>query len=139
MWLRRAFFYLQFWAIAVLPLWVLIGRGVQLEGSGWGLLGLLLATPLLSLGLLVTLGLTVARRSVRRAKLVSRLDVAVLLVWYASLVLLGLIAKPFTVILAIVVGLIVFWTMVWQLFNELRNRVSLSLGKFDAIKVKSTV
>ncbi|MBX3067483.1 MAG: MFS transporter [Cryobacterium sp.] len=139
MWLRRAFSYLQFWAIAVLPLWVLIGRGVQLEGSGWGLLGLLLATPLLSLGLLVTLGLTVARRSVRRAKLVSRLDVAVLSVWYVSLVLLGLIAKPFTVILAIVVGLIVFWTMVWQLFNELRNRVSLSLGKFDAIKVKSTV
>lgn len=137
MWLRRAFFYLQFWVIAVLPLWMLIGRGIQLDRPGWGLIALLIATPLLSVALLAVLGLTMARRSVRRARMVSWLDVGVLSAWYVSIILMGLIAEPITIVIAVVVGLAVFWTMVWQLVMETRDRVSLALGRFDALKSNS--
>ncbi len=134
---RRFFFYLQFWAIAVLPLWLLIGRGIQLAGPGWGLVALLVATPILSLALLVILGLTMARKSVRRSRMLSRTDVLTLSAWYLSLIFLGLVAQPITIIVAVIVGLAVFWIMVWQLLAETRDRISMTLGRFDSIRVES--
>src|SRR5690606_28300103 len=86
MWLRRAFYYAQYWAIPVLPLWLLIGRGITIDGPGWEFVVLLFAAPALSLALIVVMGITMARRSVRRARLVSWLDVGVLTGWYAVVV-----------------------------------------------------
>lgn len=67
--------------------------------------------------------------------MLSKTDVLALSVWYLSLIFLGLVAQPVTIIVAVVVGLAVFWTMVWQLLTETRDRISLTLGRFDSIRV----
>ena len=69
MWLRRVFYYAQFWMIPVLPLWLLIASGLSISGSGWELMMLLFAAPLLSVALIIVMGLTMARKAVRRARL----------------------------------------------------------------------
>ena len=92
MWLRRAFYYAQFWMIPVLPLWLLIGRGLSIDGNGWELVVLLFAAPLLSLALIVVMGLTMARKAVRRARMLSWMDVGILGSWYASIIVAGIIS-----------------------------------------------
>lgn len=139
MWLRRAFYFAQFWAIPVLPLWLLIARGVSLGGSGWGLLALLIATPTLSLLLIVVMGLTMARKSVRRARMVSWVDVGVFTAWYASLIVAGLFASVPLAILALALTLVAFWSSVWQLVVELRNRVALTFASYGAVPATSRI
>lgn len=135
MWLRRAFYYAQFWAIPVLPLWLLIGRGITIDGPGWELVILLFAAPLLSLALIVVMALTMARRSVRRARLVSWLDAGILAGWYATLIVAGLFSNPLVAVLAIALTLVAFWSSVWQLFVETRHRITLAFAGYDAIQV----
>ncbi len=137
MWLRKAFYYAQYWAIPVLPLWLLIGRGIAIDGSGWELIFLLFAAPALSVALIVVMGLTVARKAVRRSRLLSWLDVGVLAAWYTSLVLAGLFTNPLVAVLAIGMTLAAFWIAVWQLVVEARNRISLAFAGYDAIPVTS--
>ncbi len=136
MWLRRAFYYAQYWAIPVLPLWVLIARGVAVDG-GWELVVLLFAAPALSIVLIIVMGLTVARRSVRRARMVSWFDVGVLAAWYASIVIAGLFSNPLVAILAIALTLVAFWSSVWQLFLETRQRVTLAFAGYETVQVTS--
>ena len=132
MWLRRAFYYAQYWAIPVLPLWVLIARGVAV-GGGWELVVLLFAAPALSLALIVMMGLTMARRSVRRARLVSWFDVGVLGAWYAVIVVAGLFSNPLVAVLAIALTIVAFWSSVWQLFVETRRRVNTAIASFGPV------
>jgi hypothetical protein len=132
---RRIFYFAQFWAIPVLPLWLLVSRGIAIDGPGWGLVVLLFAAPLLSLALIAVMGLTVARRSVRRARMLSWVDVGVLAAWYASVVVVALIAHPLSAILAIALTLVAFWSAVWQLVAELRNRFSLVIARYDPARV----
>ena len=137
MWLRKAFYYAQYWAIPVLPLWLLIGRGIAIDGAGWELIFLLFAAPALSLALIVVMGLTVARKAVRRSRLVSWLDVGMLAAWYVVLVLAGVFTVPLGAVAAIVMTLAAFWSAVWQLVVETRNRISLAFAGYDAIPVTS--
>lgn len=137
MWLRKVFYYAQYWAIPVLPLWLLIGRGIAIDGAGWELLFLLFATPGLSLALIVVMALTVARKSVRRAHLLSWADVGVLSAWYVIIVLAGLFTNPLVAIAAIVFTLAAFWGAVWQLVVETRQRINLAFAGYDAIPVTS--
>lgn len=137
MWLRRAFYYAQFWAIPVLPLWLLIGRGIAIDGSGWALVVLLFAAPLLTLALIIVMGLTVARKSVRRAHLLSWIDVGVLTAWYASIVIAGIVSHPLAAVAAISLTLVAFWSTVWQWIAETRHRVSLAFANYDSIPVTS--
>ncbi|GAA3748492.1 hypothetical protein GCM10022239_24860 [Leifsonia bigeumensis] len=137
MWLRRAFYYAQYWAIPVLPLWLLIGRGITIDGPGWEFVVLLFAAPALSLALIVIMGLTMARRSVRRARMVSWLDVGILACWYAVVVIAGLYSNPLVAVLAVVATLLGFWSAVWQLFVETRHRVTLAFAGYDAVQVTS--
>ena len=132
MWLRRAFYYAQYWAIPVLPLWVLIARGVAIDG-GWELVVLLFAAPALSFALIVMMGLTMARRSVRRARLVSWFDVGVLAAWYAVVVVAGLFSNPLVAVLAIALTIVAFWSAVWQLFVETRRRVNTAIASFGPV------
>lgn len=132
MWLRRAFYYAQYWAIPVLPLWVLIARGVAI-GGGWELVVLLFAAPALSFALVVMMGLTMARRSVRRARLVSWFDVGILAAWYAVVVVAGLFSNPLVAVLAIALTLVAFWSAVWQLFIETRRRVNTAIASFGPV------
>lgn len=137
MWLRKALYYAQYWAIPVLPLWLLIGRGMRIDGSGWELIFLLFAAPALSLALIIVMGITVARKSVRRSRLVSWLDVGTLGAWYTVLALAGLVTNPLVAVAAIVATLAAFWVAVWQLVAEARNRISLAFAGYDAIPVSS--
>lgn len=137
MWSRRAFYYAQYWAIPVLPLWLLVSRGIAIDGAGWELVVLLFAAPVLSLVLIVVMALTMARRSVRRARLVSWLDVGILAAWYATLVVAGLFSNPLVAVLAIAMTLVAFWSSAWQLFAETRRRVTAVLARYEAIQVTS--
>lgn len=137
MWLRRAFYYAQYWAIPVLPLWLLIGRGITIDGPGWELVVLLFAAPALSLALIVIMGLTMARRSVRRARMVSWLDAGILACWYAVIVVSGLYSNPLVAVLAVVATLAAFWSAVWQLYVETRHRVTLAFAGYDSVQVTS--
>ncbi|MEO6942927.1 MAG: MFS transporter [Terrimesophilobacter sp.] len=137
MWLRRGFYYAQFWAIPVLPLWLLIGRGITINGSGWEFVVLLFAAPLLSLTLIIVMGLTVARKAVRRAHLLSWIDVGVLTAWYVSVVVAGLTSHPLVAVAAVSLTLVAFWSAVWQWIAETRQRVSLAFASYSSIPVTS--
>ena len=68
MWYRRAVFYVQFWAAAVLPAWLLVSRGIVGADSGWDFVAYLFIAPVLAVALLAVAGLIRARRSVRDAR-----------------------------------------------------------------------
>ena len=44
---RRALYYAQFGAVPILPLWLLIGRGIVIDGTGWEFVLLLFVCPIL--------------------------------------------------------------------------------------------
>ena len=133
MWLRRVFFYAQFWMIPVLPLWLLIGRGMSIGGSGWELGVLLFAAPLLSVALIVVMGLTMARKAVRRARMLSWIDVGILGAWYLSVIVAGIYSVPLLAVLAISLAIVAFWSAVWQWVAETRQRVTLAFASYGAI------
>ncbi len=133
MWLRRVFFYAQFWMIPVLPLWLLIGRGMSIGGSGWELVVLLFAAPLLSVALIVVMGLTMARKAVRRARMLSWIDVGILGAWYLSVIVAGIYSVPLLAVLAISLAIVAFWSAVWQWVTETRQRVTLAFASYGAI------
>ncbi|MEO7349603.1 MAG: MFS transporter [Terrimesophilobacter sp.] len=133
MWLRRVFFYAQFWMIPVLPLWLLIVRGMSIVGSGWDLMVLLFAAPLLSLALIVVMGLTMARKAVRRARMLSWIDVGILGALYLSVMVAGLYSLPIFAVLAISLAIVAFWSAVWQWVTETRQHVTLAFASYGAI------
>lgn len=135
MWLRRAFYYGQFWAIPVLPLWLLIGRGLVVNGIGWEFVLLLFACPVLVLAMIIVMGLTVARKTVRRARLLSWFDIGMLSAWYLAIIAAGFFANPVTAILVVVLAVVAFWLAVWQLFTETRHRVNTTFAGFDAVQI----
>lgn len=128
MWLRRGFYYLQFGAIVALPLWLLIGRGLVVNGPGWEFILLIFVCPILALLMLVVTGLTVARNTVRRTRAVSWLDVGVFFLWYGAIIAVGFTANTGIAALVVVASVAAFWLSLWQLFTETRRRVRSALG-----------
>jgi hypothetical protein len=135
MWLRRAFYYAQFWAIPVLPLWLLIGRGLVANGVGWEFVVLLFACPVLALAMIIVMGLVMARKTVRRARMLSWADLGVLGAWYLAIIVAGFVANPVTAVLVVVLTVAAFWVAVWQLFVETRRRVNTVFASFDAVQI----
>jgi hypothetical protein len=131
--LRRSFYYAQFGAIPILPLWLLIGRGIVIDGTGWEFVMLLFVAPILALAMLIAAGLTVARKSVRRSRAVSWLDVALLAAWYLAIIAAGFVAHPVMAVLVVLLAVTVFWSAVWQLYAETRRRVRTAFAGFTAI------
>ena len=130
--LRRGLYWAQFGMAVLLPIWVLISRGIIADGVGWQLVVYLVLSPILFLALAALLGLTVVRKRVRTTRAVSWLDVASLLVIWAAVFTYGLFALPalaVLVVLSIVAG---FWVAVWQFVTETRDRVK---GYFEAGQV----
>ena len=101
MWLREAFFRWLIPAAFVLPLWLLIGWGV--------FVGQLLLTLLVR-----------ARPSVRVSRAVSWWDVAGFGLWHALTIAVGFYPSWFApaLTLAIIVGVGVIWSSLWQLWRE---------------------
>ena len=133
--LRRAFYYAQFGAFVVLPIALLIGRGLVLAGSGWDFALLLLVSPILGVFMIVVAGFTVARKSVRRDRALSWADVALHFVWYLSIIAASVFAHPAIAAGVIVLSVAAFWLAVWQLFSETRRRVKSALASLDYIAV----
>lgn len=124
MFLRRIFYYWQFIAAGVLPLWLLIGWSLFGAG-GWQVLGVLVAAVVLGLGLLVVGLLIYARKDVRQARAVSWPDVGVLALWHALIAAVGsyAAASPWLPVLAIIVGIGAFWFAAGELYVAARRRV----------------
>ena len=132
--LRRAFFYWQTAAALVLPVWLLIGWGIWGTTAG-ELVGVAITAPILVVALLIVVGLTIARRSVRAARAVSWLDVAVLGFWHAMLIGLGFFgdAASWFAVFAVIGAIVAFWSAVWQLVTETRKRVRAVLDEFQRV------
>lgn len=121
MWVRRAFFGWLIPAAFLLPLWMLVGW-IVFGASGWALLWvLLIAIPGIFVWQLVVTLLVRARGTVRADRAVSWFDVAGFTVWHALLVSLGFFDPAWwagALVVAIVVGLALFWLALWQLWSE---------------------
>lgn len=133
MWLRRGFYFVQFGAIPILPLWLLIGRGIVIDGTGWEFVLLLFVCPVLAVVMLILAGLTLARKSVRSTRAVSWLDVGLLGAWYLAIIAAGLVAHPVMAVLVVILAVAVFWSALWQLYTETRRRVRSAFASLTAV------
>jgi hypothetical protein len=112
---------------------LLIGRGIVLDRSGWTFVFLLFACPVLAVAMLIVLGLTLARKSVRSHRMVSWLDVGLLGAWYLAILATGLVAQPVMAVLVVALAAATFWAAIWQLYTETRRRVQTAFASFTAI------
>ena len=157
---RRAFFYWQFVAAVLLPLWVLIGRGLFGAAVGWQFLLLIVLMPLLSIAMFAVGGVIAARKEVRRTRAVAWLDIAVIGAWHLTILSLGFFlvdsnagsesgssaftqlagqdTEPLSRVLANVSGALVvllaaaaFWLAVWQFVRETRARVKSAIETIE--------
>ncbi|GAB3036055.1 hypothetical protein GCM10027052_12740 [Parafrigoribacterium mesophilum] len=126
-------YYAQFGAVPILPLWLLIGRGIVIDGTGWEFVLLLFVSPILAVAMLIVVGLTVARRSVRRSHAVSWLDVGLLSAWYLAIIAAGFAQHPVMAVLVVMLAVAVFWAAIWQLYVETRRRVQQAFAGLTAV------
>ncbi|QYH37146.1 MFS transporter [Salinibacterium sp. M195] len=129
--IRRAFYYWQFIAVIVLPLWVLVARGIYGSSVGWDFVLFLVLCPILAFALLAIAGLTTARKSVRNSRTVSWIDAGVLTVWHAAIIIYGFVDAPFPATLIVIVAIAAFWIALWQLVTETRNRFTSLVEGFE--------
>lgn len=88
-WALRAFFWTMVGAIVVLPTWIMFGRALAGAPLGdWLLLQALLG-PALAVLIGVVVGLTVARKEVRRPRAVQWRDLRLLGPWLLVIALMG--------------------------------------------------
>ena len=119
---RRVVYRAIFPLAVVLPVWVLIGRGIIADGIGWAFVAYLFISPVLFLALMVTGGLIAARPDVREQKAVSWADAAVLIALWLTLIAVGLYAYPALAVLALLLVLGLFWLAIWELLRETGRR-----------------
>ena len=130
--LRRVFYYWQFVAVGVLPLWLMVAASI-FGSTAWQVLGAAFGAIAIGFGLLVVSLLFLARREVRQAKAVSWPDVGVLAGWHVLIVLMGVysVTAPWLSVLVVLVGLAAFWFALWELFDAARNRMREALVYID--------
>ena len=129
---RRVVYRLLFPLAVLLPVWVLVGRGILLDGIGWSFLGYLIVCPILFVLLLLIGGLVVWRPGVRQERAVSAWDAAVLIVLWLVLVAAGFVAHPAIVAAAVVLVLGAFWFTLWELLTEGRRRFRAAMDDVEA-------
>ncbi len=129
---RRVVLRLLFPMAVVLPVWLLIGRGILFDGGGWEFVGYLILCPILFVALLVIGGLIRFRPGMRAAGAVSWMDVAGLGALWLLLALAGFLTHPAVAALAVAALLVVFWLSVWQFVQAGRRRVQEVMDDIDA-------
>jgi len=129
---RRVVYRLLFPLAVLLPVWVLVGRGILLDGIGWSFLGYLIVCPILFVLLLLIGGLVVWRPGVRQERAVSAWDAAVLIVLWLVLVAAGFVAHPAIVAAAVVLVLGAFWFALWEQLTEGRRRFRAAMDDVEA-------
>jgi hypothetical protein len=134
MWYRRVLYRTQFWAVVVLPAFMLIARSVI--GGGWNFLGYLFIAPLLAVALGAVAGITRARRSVRAERAVAPADAIILTLWYLSIIGHSIAwtseAAAALAVIGVLIGLAAFWNAIAMLIRETRLRMDVMLSSFDA-------
>lgn len=123
--IRRAFYYWQFPAAVVLPLWLLIGWGFFAD-SGWTFLFVLIYSPALFIAQIGVGALIALRSAVRGERAVSWTDVAVLACWHATIIGLGFFGATADLfaVLSVLAFLLAFWMSVLQFLRMGRVRMT---------------
>lgn len=129
--LRRSLYYAQFALAVVAPASVLVMRLVAADGISSAVLVYIVLGPIVTIALAAITGIIVARKSVRTAKAVSWIDVAVLVSIWLSLFFYGLFGLPLLAVLAITLIIAGFWAVAYQLFVETKSRVKSALDRSD--------
>ena len=132
--IRRAFLSWLVAAVVILPIWLGVGWAV-FGGGGWGTLGLLVTVPVAFIGLGIIALVVWARPTVRAERAVSWTDVGVIGAWHASIIGLGFYGQTATIfgVLAVLLGLAVFWTSIWQLVSDGARRVQATMTEFERL------
>ncbi|MWV50153.1 hypothetical protein GRS96_12835 [Rathayibacter sp. VKM Ac-2803] len=119
---RRAFGSWQYPAAIVLPLWILLGYGLFGGSSGWTVLGLVVALPILAVSLAVVAGIVSFRVTVRPTRTPAWGDVAALGAWHASLIAFGFFPPGAWAIglLSVLLGVVAFWHSTWRFLHDAR-------------------
>lgn len=119
---RRAFGSWQYPAAVVLPLWILLGYGLFGGSSGWTVLGLVIALPILAVCLAVVASIVAFRVTVRPTRTPAWGDVAAVGAWHASLIAFGFFPPGAWALglLSIVLGVVAFSHSVWRFFTDAR-------------------
>ncbi|SMH36806.1 hypothetical protein SAMN06295885_1282 [Rathayibacter oskolensis] len=119
---RRAFGSWQYPAAIVLPLWILLGYGLFGGSSGWTVLGLVVALPILAVCLAVVAAIVSFRVTVRPTRTPAWGDVAAVGAWHASLLAFGFFPPGAWAIglLSMVLGLVAFWHSTWRFVTDAR-------------------
>ncbi|MFC7430680.1 MULTISPECIES: hypothetical protein [unclassified Agrococcus] len=89
--MRRAFLWIMIASVVVLPLWVLVGRGLFGAPLGQALLPLAVLAPVIALQIGAVVGLTFARKEVRGPRAVTWHDVRVVGPWLLGIVAFGML------------------------------------------------
>ncbi|MHC2185013.1 hypothetical protein ACVLV4_000643 [Rathayibacter agropyri] len=119
---RRAFGSWQFPAAIALPLWILLGYGLFGGSSGWTVLGLVIALPILSVALAVVASIVAFRVTVRPTRTPEWSDVAVVGAWHVSLVAFGFVPPGWAALglLSVVLGVGALWYSTWRFLSDAR-------------------
>ena len=135
--LRRGFWYWQFAAALVLPLWVLTGYAIWGAGTA-GFLGVAILAPLTVVAQLGLAAVIAARRSVRASRMVGRADAAVLAAFSLAVVGAGFFGPATTWfgVLGVAALLGAYWLAVTELVTEVRSTVRTTL---DALGIRRPV
>lgn len=158
-WALRAFFWVMVGAILVLPAWIMFGRGLAGAPLGDALLLQAFLGPGLAILIAGVVGITVARKEVRRPRAVTWRDLRLLAPWLLVIALLGLTvvdsaggrtgsaltawlgdgwltaSQSFTaigVMVTIIGGIVLFWLQVLELGRETRARVERVVNDLQA-------
>ncbi len=126
--LRRGFWYWQFAAALVLPIWVLTGYALWGAGAT-GFLTVAILAPLLVVATAGLAAVLSARRSVRAARALGWADVAVHAVYSLAVIGAGFWSPATTWfgVLAIAALLGAYWLASTELVREVRSRVRTTL------------
>lgn len=130
MWIRRVFFWWQFAAVLVLPIWAFFARGIFGAQLGWDVIVAVIAAPALAVALLGVALLTFFRPSVHRTKAVSSFDVVVLALWHGSVIWLCFAPSGWVPVAIVGFAFVAFWGAIWQLVTDTTRRVSGAMRDF---------
>lgn len=131
MWLRKAMYWWQFPAVVVLPTTVLVARGILGSSLGWDFLLYLVLSPVLAVVLLVVAALTALRGSVRQARAVGWVDVAVILSWHAAIVGFAILDSAALAAIVVIIAVAAFWVALWQLVTDTGRRMRAAVRDFN--------
>jgi len=129
---RRIVYRLLFPMAFLLPVWLLIGRGIVFAESGWTFAGFLILSPVLFVVLCLIGALVAWRPGVRQQRAASRWDAVVLIALWLVLTLAGFVLHSAVATLAMLLVLAAFWFTVWELVTEGRRRARAMMDDVNA-------